>query len=265
MAGRAGWSEGLGRGRNGGQGFGRYGGPRNGNVFSTFFFSNFPHGFGERDMVKVFQKWATVKEVFISRRLNKWGRRFGFVRFLDVKNVARLEGELDKIYIGNRKLHVNIPKYRRFQAVTNREDRRHMESQKEVRAQPLLGEVVRGTQRRKGIWVEKNRNMTFAEVVIGTSKEGWKGLAINTHHDVPKWLANSFVGTLCAGMDFNKLEEEIVKGGLSMVKARFMGDNMVLLSPTKGGDLANLMKQNTGCSTEVLFLVTFPCSRRLEQ
>jgi len=48
---------------------------------TSFFFSNFPHGFGELDMHKVFQRWARVKEVFISRRLNKWGRRFGFVRF----------------------------------------------------------------------------------------------------------------------------------------------------------------------------------------
>jgi len=54
-----------------------------------------------------------VKEVFISRRLNRWGRRFGFVRFFEVSNAGRLEKELDNIYIGHRKLHVNVPRYRR--------------------------------------------------------------------------------------------------------------------------------------------------------
>jgi len=39
-----------------------------------------------------------VKEVFISRRVNRWGRRFGFVRFFDVENVVRLEKELDRTY-----------------------------------------------------------------------------------------------------------------------------------------------------------------------
>jgi len=73
-----------------------------------FFFSNFSNGFGELDMIKVFQRWARVKEVFISRRLNKWGRRFGFVRFFYVRNVGRLERELDQIYIGNMKLFVNF-------------------------------------------------------------------------------------------------------------------------------------------------------------
>jgi len=63
--------------------------------FTTFFFSNFPNGFGEMDMHKVFQRWERVKEVFISRRLNKWGRRFGFVRFFEVGNVGNLEKELD--------------------------------------------------------------------------------------------------------------------------------------------------------------------------
>jgi len=136
-------------GRNGELGYGRNGDSGYENDFSTFFFSNFPHGFGEMDMVKVFQKWARVKEVFISRRLNKWGRRFGFVRFLDVKNVVRLEGELDRIYIGNMKLCVNISKYRRHQSESKRVERRtprtqHMESQKEVRARPLLDEEDKG-------------------------------------------------------------------------------------------------------------------------
>jgi len=66
-------------------------------------------------MLKIFHRWARVKEVFISRRLNKWGKRFGFVRIFDVRNVGKLERELDQLYIGNTKLFVNIPKYRRHQ------------------------------------------------------------------------------------------------------------------------------------------------------
>jgi len=48
---------------------------------STFFFSNFPDSHGEFKMFRIFQKWARVREVFISRRLNRWGRRFDFVKF----------------------------------------------------------------------------------------------------------------------------------------------------------------------------------------
>ena len=83
------------------------------NESSTFFFSNFPSTHGEYDMLKIFQRWARVKEVFISKHRNRWGRRFGFVRFFMVPNVFKLEKELDQIFIGDMKLYVNLPKYRR--------------------------------------------------------------------------------------------------------------------------------------------------------
>jgi len=189
-------------GRNGERGYERNGDSGNGNDFSTFFFSNFPHGYGELDMVKVFKKWERVKEVFISRRLNKWARRFGYVRFLDVKNVVRLEGELDRIYIGNRKLYMNIPKYRRHQSESSRVG--HTESQKEVRARPFQDEEGKGKQSRKEMWVEKIRNKSFAEVVTRASQEQWKGLSVKTQQHTLQWMEKSFVGKLGDGMDFDK-------------------------------------------------------------
>jgi len=132
--------------------------------YTTFFFSNFPHGFGELDMHKVFQKWGRVKEVFIARRLNKWGRRFGFVRFFDVGNVVRLEKELDKIYIGNWKLYVNIPKYRRYVSNVNGEPfRAHKNSDSEsmagARKWGSEGQGGKGREKRKEVWVKKRESI----------------------------------------------------------------------------------------------------------
>jgi len=79
----------------------------------TFFFSNLLATYEEYDMVKIFQKWTRVKEVFISRRSNRWGRKFGFVQFFELANVGRLEKDLNRIYIGNIKLYVNVPRYKR--------------------------------------------------------------------------------------------------------------------------------------------------------
>ena len=41
------------------------------------------------------------------------GRRFGFVRFFNVDNAVSLERDLDRCYISNRKLYVNLPSYKR--------------------------------------------------------------------------------------------------------------------------------------------------------
>jgi len=68
------------------------------------------------------------------------GERFGFVRFFEVRNVERLERELDSLLIGNMKLHVNIPRYRRHQLEPVKVERRelrftHLEKQRDTRKQ----------------------------------------------------------------------------------------------------------------------------------
>ena len=55
-------------------------------------------------MGKIFQRWKRVRKVFITRKL---------VKFLNVRNAEKLEKDLDTIIIGNVKLHVNKPLYRR--------------------------------------------------------------------------------------------------------------------------------------------------------
>jgi len=51
--------------------------------------------------------------VIISKKLNRWGNKFDFVQYCDVKNVFKLESELDSIHIGIVKLYVNLPRYRK--------------------------------------------------------------------------------------------------------------------------------------------------------
>jgi len=52
------------------------------------------------------------------KKINRWGHRFGFVRFFDVRNARRLEQELDSIRVGVMKLHVNLPRYSRQSSQT---------------------------------------------------------------------------------------------------------------------------------------------------
>lgn len=76
-----------------------------------FYFTNFPENFTEKALWRVFQRYDKVWEVYIAPRRDKRGKQFGFVRFMEVKNPAKLERELDSIIIGNMKMHVNIPRF----------------------------------------------------------------------------------------------------------------------------------------------------------
>ena len=212
---------------------------------SSFFFSNFPNDAGEKDMVRVFQKWGRVKDVFIARRLNKWGRRFGFVRFYGIRDVERLERELDQIYIGSRKLYVNIPKYRRSQYDPKKEERKPLRESKELERKRYKKAVEDGRKDGgKKIWVEKSRHRTYAEAVNSDVQDEWKGLAFHTQQMSLPWLKTSVVGFLGEGMDFGMLGEELVKGGMSMVRARALGDNLVLLTPREGESMEVLLENN---------------------
>jgi len=94
--------------------------------------------------------------------------------------------------------------------------------------------------------VEKSRSRSFADVVVGEARKEWKGPSFRTQQYAPMWLAKSVVGKLVGVMDYEKLEEEIVKGGMSMIKVRYLGDGLVLVSPAEGEIMEDIVRSNTG-------------------
>jgi len=103
------------------------------------FFSHFAVNYGEKELWKIFQRWGRLNELFISRKLNKWGNKFGFVKFYDVKNMERLEKELDSIRIWDMKLHVNVPRYSKgYVSQGAKRNQREMElAQAKARSKPV--------------------------------------------------------------------------------------------------------------------------------
>jgi len=214
--------------------------------FTTFFFSIFPNEYTESDMFKVFQRWARVKEVFVSRRLNKWGRRFGFVRFFYVRNVRWLEGELDQLIVGNRKLYVNIPRYRRSQEEYDRYGRRELRNTEVGRHRGEGKEQQQETREKNGkkVWVEKQGSKSFVEAITGASQATWKEPTVKIPQQSMPWMKRSGIGHFKDDLTFDQVEEELLKGGLNMMQVRFLGDNHALLTPKEGEDLEALCSDN---------------------
>ena len=199
-------------------------------------------------MLKLFQRWARVKEVFISRRLNRWGRRFGFVRFFTVDNAVSLERDLDRYYIGNRKLYVNLPRYQR-----DGYERKRVEP-KEFKGLRSGGDVHPNGQRKgKEVWREKsgkeghmNGNVTqsYADVVRKRTQDQWRGPSLTTKALTLPWMTNSLVGRMTAELNFELLQEECFKGGMNMFMVRYLGDNLVLMTPKAEERIEDIVKLN---------------------
>ena len=166
---------------------------------TTFFFSRFPEDHSELDLWRIFQRFGRVVEVFIAKRRNRWGRRFGFVRFLVVSDKKKMETDLDKIYIGNLKMYVNLPRYKRV-------DGKQVNMGKNQRkiGPAMVEEEAKDRRNLTGVW-------SFAQVVAGgrgfqqwkirndkkiqdSQEDDWKGIDISTIVTHEEWLMDSWIG-----------------------------------------------------------------------
>jgi len=86
--------------------------------------------------------------------------------------------------------------------------------------------------------------LSYAEAVHKSSQDLWKGPIIETTSNTPSWLVINAVGRMSPEVSFKTLREEFVKGGMSRVKLRYMGDNLVLLTPNYGERLEEIIKLN---------------------
>jgi len=64
-------------------------------VTTSFLVTNFPDDVSNTDLWKLFINFERVGEVFIPKKLDKWGRRFAFVKFWEVHQVVELEENLE--------------------------------------------------------------------------------------------------------------------------------------------------------------------------
>ncbi|GKV27064.1 hypothetical protein SLEP1_g36275 [Rubroshorea leprosula] len=82
------------------------------NQATAFFFTNFPEEWNYEDLWRLFSKYGRIYSIYSPERRDRFGRRFGFVRFLEVKDKKELERQLDQIWIGHTKLRANIPRFK---------------------------------------------------------------------------------------------------------------------------------------------------------
>ncbi|GJX73331.1 RNA-directed DNA polymerase, eukaryota [Tanacetum coccineum] len=72
----------------------------------------------DRDLWKVCNGYGTVVDVFIPNKRSKAGKRFAFVRFINVLNLDRLIENLKTIWIGRFHLSANLARFERPKAST---------------------------------------------------------------------------------------------------------------------------------------------------
>ncbi|GKV49720.1 hypothetical protein SLEP1_g56454 [Rubroshorea leprosula] len=232
-----------------------------GSAATPYFFTNFPEEWSCADMWNTFRKYGRVYDIYSPNRKSRNGCRFGFVRFLNVKDKKELEKHLDQIWVGEKKLWVNSPKYEDEQKADR--GRRNCQTMEPVVQRRSYAEVVRGQQygnneelRSKNSETQleengenKNRNRQeerkkdekkmWQEKGVG---KRWAGLEYNVQQEDSAWLDHCYVGLAHSIEIVRNLQEKFYMEGYFSCRIRAMGGKMVLLDCGEKGELEDLVE-----------------------
>ncbi|KAK9048658.1 hypothetical protein SSX86_032376, partial [Deinandra increscens subsp. villosa] len=105
---------------------------RGSNAWTSYYFTNFPDECSVTDLQQAFDQHGIVMDVFIAKKINSEGERFGFVKFARVFDKERIESGLNSIKVGHHKLSVNLERFDRFGLPVGKGDQNLRESYRRI-------------------------------------------------------------------------------------------------------------------------------------
>jgi hypothetical protein len=202
-------------------------------VSTSFFITNFPEEATANDLWGLFLKYGRVREVYIPKKLDKWGRRFGFVKFKEVKDVEAMSASLVDVWLGSFKLRVNHARF----------------SRSEKNEVDPLGVGSQGTcVEKEGSQAGRSFKTALLNINGGGSSPG-EQLVIKAATDKSFWreLQGSMVGLLACEKDVRRIQTTLYMEGYRSISVTNMGSNMVLLRSPVAGDVEKLIRSKNEC------------------
>ncbi|XP_058755922.1 uncharacterized protein LOC131629137 [Vicia villosa] len=193
------------------------GGRNESEVLSTFFFTDFDDKWKAKDMYEVFKKMGDIDEVYIPNKKDKRGRRYGFVRFVNVKDDRLLATKLDNVFLEGRKLFANIPRFQR----------------KEKGGEKGVNSNIVNNRRKGGGSNMENRN-----------QEGTRShLSFKVEEETLKKYEKTYVGIVKeAGLAFN-IKKAFHEEGIFSIMVTALGANMCVLEDLIEGEAERFIEE----------------------
>ncbi|GJW15428.1 nucleotide-binding alpha-beta plait domain-containing protein [Tanacetum coccineum] len=82
-------------------------------ISTSVYVTNFPDYTSAKELAQACKQYGHVVDSFIPNKKSKFGKRFGFVRFIDVFSKERLINNLGTVWIDRFKIHANIARFQR--------------------------------------------------------------------------------------------------------------------------------------------------------
>ncbi|KAJ0565796.1 putative RNA recognition motif domain, nucleotide-binding alpha-beta plait domain superfamily [Helianthus annuus] len=143
-------------------------GRRNG-VSTKFFVSRLPEKCSSKDVEEALGTFGSIQGVYIAKKRDKNGYRFGFASFLGVKDATELEKQMRNVWIGSYRLFINVARFARDNDAgrvnKDLEGKSKEQKGKEQKERPFLFNNL------EGCWGSSASNMgsSYADMVSGKS------------------------------------------------------------------------------------------------
>ncbi|GKA61128.1 RNA-directed DNA polymerase, eukaryota [Tanacetum coccineum] len=82
-------------------------------ISTSIFVTNFPESCSAKDLFQLCRTYGHVVDSYIPNKRSKSGKRFGFMKFINVFSVERLVSNLCTLWMGKFRLHANATKFSR--------------------------------------------------------------------------------------------------------------------------------------------------------
>jgi hypothetical protein len=178
-------------------------------------------------------KYGRVREVYIPKKLDKRGCRFGFVKFLEVKDVDELCDNLQEVWLGSFKLFVNRPRFNRSEKVSVDSENAQVKGDDVGVLAPKSGKSFKTALLAPHAGNSRSRNQLLIKASANVS--------------FLKELKGSFVATLSRENDTRRIQTTLYMEGFRSISVTHLGGRMVLLRSPMIGDVERLLKSKNEC------------------
>jgi hypothetical protein len=176
-----------------------------------------------------------VGDVYIPKKVDKQGRRFGFVKFRDVKDAMELLRSISDIWIGSFKLRVNRSKFRKNQQlsvdapqpVVLRKESKLIQNDKTFK-----GALVDAGRRERGLVTSTEEPRPRQQVV-------WE---VEVEEEVLARLGGAYVGYLVENKEAALIQNQLWMGGFQNLNICSMGFMKILISSDKVGEVKEVVE-----------------------
>jgi RNA recognition motif-containing protein len=197
----------------------------------SFFVTNFPDDCHSADLWKLFASYGRLGDVYIPNKVDKWGKRFAFVKFRDEIDAVELGERLEDVWLGTFKLRVNVSRFGRKE-----DDNRKKELGDHRKKELLEGESSSAGRSFKDALVKPKNDLKQS------CEEVKKVIPVDVDGNIMKELEESFVGRLAVNVEVYRIRTILFMEGLAHIVVTDMGRNMVLIHSPKVGEIERLWK-----------------------